>query len=85
MQPINKYIVITPIDERVKSDSGLIMSGADMAKMRYKKAKIVKVGTEVGSVKDEDVIYYDKNAGFSMMVGDSTYTVIMEKDVIVVV
>lgn len=85
MQPINKYIVITPIDEQVKSDMGLIMSGADVAKMRYKKAKIVKVGTEVNSVKDGYTIYYDKNAGFSMMVGDQTYTVIMEKDVIVVV
>ena len=85
MQPINKYIVITPIEEQIKLASGMIMSGADAAKMRYKKAKIERVGTEVGSVKDGDTIYYDKNAGFSMMVGDKTYTVIVERDVIVVV
>ena len=86
MQPVNKYIVITPVEEQIKSGvTGLIMSGADAAKMRYKKAEIVRVGTEVTSVIDGQTIYYDKNAGFSMMVGDNTYTVIMERDVIVVV
>lgn len=84
MQPLGKYIVINQIDEQSKTDYGLIMSGADASKMRYKKAEIVKVGTDVQSINDGDVVYYDKNAGYSMMIGDQTYTVIMERDVIVV-
>jgi co-chaperonin GroES (HSP10) len=85
MQPLGKYIIISQIDEQVKSDFGLIMSGADTSKMRYKKAEIVKRGTEVTSINDGDTVYYDKNAGYSMMIGDKTYTVIMERDVIVVI
>ena len=85
MTPLGKYILITQIDEQVKSDIGLIMSGSDTSKMRYKKAQIVKVGTDIASVKDGQTIYYDKNAGYSMMIGDKTYTVIMERDVIVVI
>jgi co-chaperonin GroES (HSP10) len=53
--------------------------------MRYKKAEIVKKGTDVQSINDGDIVYYDKNAGYSMMIGDKTYTVIMERDVIVVI
>jgi len=86
MQPIGKYIVITPIEEQIKSDvTGLIMSGSDAAKMRYKKAEIVRVGTEVTAVSDGQTIYYDKNAGFSMVTQAGTYTVIMERDVIVII
>jgi co-chaperonin GroES (HSP10) len=83
-KPLGKYILITPIDEQVKSEIGLIMSGSDTSKMRYKKGRIVKVGTDVASVSDGDTVYYDKNAGYSMMIGDVTYSVIMERDVIVV-
>lgn len=85
MKPLGKYVIINQIDEKVKTDFGLIMSGTDTLKMRYKKAEIVKVGTDVSSVNDGDMIYYDKNAGYSMMIGDNTYTVIMERDIIVVI
>lgn len=84
MKPLGKYIVINQIDEKTTTDYGLMMSGSDTSKMRYKKAQIVKVGTDVSSINDGDVVYYDKNAGYSMMIGDKTYTVIMERDVIVV-
>jgi len=85
MKPLGKYCIINQIDEKVKTDFGLIMSGTDTSKMRYKKAEIVKVGTDVSSVNEGDMIYYDKNAGYSMMIGDNTYTVIMERDIIVVI
>lgn len=85
MKPLGKYVIINQIDEKVKTDFGLIMSGTDTSKMRYKKAEIVKVGTDVSSVNAGDKIYYDKNAGYSMMIGDNTYTVIMERDIIVVI
>jgi co-chaperonin GroES (HSP10) len=85
MTPLGKYCIINQIDEQIRSDIGLIMSGADASKMRYKKAEIVKRGTDVTSINDGDTVYYDKNAGYSMMIGDKTYTVIMERDVIVVI
>jgi co-chaperonin GroES (HSP10) len=84
MVPLGKYVIINQIDEQVKSDIGLIMSGSDTSKMRYKKAEIVKRGTDVNSINDGDIVYYDKNAGYTMLVNDIKYTVIMERDIVVV-
>ena len=50
----------------------------------YKKGLIVKSGTEVGSIKQGDTIYYDKRSGYSMIINDEQYTIIQEKDVVVV-
>ena len=84
MKPINKYIVINKIEEELTTDSGLILSDADANAFRYKKAKVVKPGTEVKPVEEDDLIYYDKHAGFDMIIEQSTYTVILERDVVVV-
>jgi co-chaperonin GroES (HSP10) len=84
MKPINKYIVITTIDEQIKTDSGLILTGSDAEKFRYKKGKVVKPGTTVECVSDGDLIYYDKNAGYTMLIENVPYTIIQERDVVVV-
>lgn len=52
--------------------------------MRYKKANVIKPGSDVTVINDGDSIYYDKNAGFTMLIGSETYTVISERDVVVV-
>ncbi len=85
MKPINKYIVISPIDEQLVSSSGLILSTEDAKAFRYKKATVVEPGTQVDTINKGDVIYYDKNAVNSIMIGDSTYTIILKRNVVVVV
>jgi len=85
MKPINKYIVINQIDEQITTESGLVLSDSDANSFRYKKAEIVKPGTEVTSVNEGDVIFYDKHAGFEMIINQHTYTIILERDVVVVV
>ena len=52
--------------------------------MRYQKGQVVKPGTLVNTINENDVIYYDKAAGYSMLIEDVTYTVISERDVVVV-
>ena len=47
MQPIGKYIVISNIEEEVKTDTGLLLSARDADEFRYKKAKVVASGTDV--------------------------------------
>lgn len=84
MQPIGKYIVINKIEEEVKTDSGILLSAEDVASMRYQKGQVVKPGTLVNTINENDVIYYDKAAGYSMLIEDVTYTVISERDVVVV-
>jgi len=82
--PINKYILITTIDEQIKTESGLLLTGSDAEKFRYKKGLVVKPGTNVEVIKENDLIYYDKGAGYTMLIANVPYTIIQERDVVVV-
>jgi len=84
MKPIGKYIVIKTIDEELKTESGLILSGEDMNQMRYKRGVVIESGTDVPDIKKDDEIYYDKAHGFTMLIDDKQYTIITERDVVVV-
>ena len=84
MQTINKYIIIETIAEEIKTQSGLLLSGDDANQLRYKKGKVINPGTEVSVIKEGDVIYYDKSSGHSVVIQDKKYTIILERDVVVV-
>ena len=84
MQPIGKFIVVKNIDEEIKTESGLILSGDDANQLRYKRAVVQKSGTDVLVIKEDDEIYYDKGRSFTMIINDVQCTVITENDVVVV-
>jgi co-chaperonin GroES (HSP10) len=84
MKPISKYIIIKSVDEEMKTSSGLLLSAEDASQMRYKRGIVIKQGTDVTAIKDNDEIYYDKRAGFTMLIDNEPYTIITENDVIVV-
>ena len=84
MRAINNFIVIDKVEEEVKTDSGLLLTASDVDEFRYKKAKVIQPGTDVKNIKSEDLIYFDKSAGFSLMLHNTTYTVIAERDIVVV-
>lgn len=84
MIAINKYIIVDRIIEEMKTDSGLMLSGDDRDEFRYKKARVVVPGTNVDTIKKDDVIYYDKSSGHTMVLEDKKYTIILERDVVVV-
>lgn len=85
MIAVGKYIIIKPIEEQITTKSGLLLSSEDVSELRYKKGEVVKAGTEVVSIKDGDVLYYDKRTGHTMMINNESYGVIRESDVVVVV
>jgi len=84
MKPIGKYIVIKTIEEEIKTSSGLLLSAEDANQMRYKKGLVIKPGSTVEVIKENDEIYYDKRAGFTMLIENEPYTIISENDVVVV-
>jgi len=84
MKPIGKYIVVKNVDEEVKTESGLILSGEDTNQLRYKRAIVEMPGTDVTVISSGDDIYYDKAHGYTMMINDIQYTIISERDVVVV-
>ena len=85
MKVLAKYIVIKPIEEERLTDSGLLLSSdeADF-NLRYRKGFVHQCGTGVEDVSDGDEIYYDKNAGFKLMLGQDSFLVILERDVVLV-
>jgi len=84
MKPIGKYIVVKIIEEEIKTQSGLFLSGEDANQLRYKRAIVEKPGTDVTVINEGDEIYYDKAHGYTMMINDTQYTIIQERDVVVV-
>ena len=84
MKAINKYIIIDKVSEEMKTESGLLLSGEDANEFRYNKGIVVTPGTNVETVKEGDTIYYDKSSGHTMILQDKKYTVIIERDVVVV-
>lgn len=85
MRPIGKYIVVRDIQEEVRTESGLILSGEDTNQLRYKRAEVVAPGTDVNVIDEGDELYYDKAHSFTMLIDDTQYTIIQERDVVVVI
>ena len=84
MKPIGKNIIIETIEEEIKTSSGLLLSSEDANQLRYKKGIVVKPGTDVDVIKEGDNIYYDKRAGYTMLIEGKAYTIISQNDVVVV-
>ena len=84
MKPIGKNLLIKIIEEEIKTSSGLLLSSDDASQLRYKKGIVIKSGTEVSTIDEGDLIFFDKRAGFTLIINDEPFTVIQEKDVVVV-
>lgn len=84
MKPINKYILIEPVTEKLKTNSGILLTGEDSQSFRYKKANVVESSDLVENVNKGDCIYYDKAQAHEVIIKDQSYVVIQERDVVVV-
>jgi len=85
MKAIGKNIVIEAIKENgTKTKGGLLLAENQREDIRYRKAKVINIGTEVVGVENDNVIYYDKRAGFNIELENTIYTVIKEQDVVIV-
>ena len=84
MKAIGKNIVIEEIKEKVKTESGILLTSYDTNQFRYKKGRVLIPGTDVDTVKEGDIIYYDKRAGHSMNLNNKMVSIIGETDVVVV-
>tara|TARA_R100000935_G_scaffold3616_1_gene9142 strand:+ start:2837 stop:3094 length:258 start_codon:yes stop_codon:yes gene_type:complete len=84
MKAIGKYIIINEVKEEIKTSSGILLSNEDVDSFRYRKGKVYQPGTLVDTIKKGDVIYYDKSSGHSMMIQDKSYTIIEERNVVIV-
>ena len=85
MKAVGKNIVITPIKENdTKTSGGLLLAEAHREDIRYRRGKVVTVGTDIVGLKDGDEIYYDRHAGFGIELQKEQFKVIKEQDVVIV-
>jgi co-chaperonin GroES (HSP10) len=84
MKPVGKYIIIKTITEEIRTSSGLLLSQSDVEEFRYRKGLVIKPGTDVTVIKEGEEIYYDKNAGHTMLIENASCTIIQERDVVIV-
>jgi co-chaperonin GroES (HSP10) len=84
MIAIGKHIIIQTVEKEVKTESGLLLSANDANDFRYKMGVVVAPGTDVANIKAGDNIYYDKAGSYTMVINDKPYTIIQERDVVVV-
>ena len=85
MKAVGKYIVVKETEGKsTETKGGLLLSSKQKEDIRYREAKVLKVGTEVVGLKEKDNIYFDRHAGFDIELDDKIYKVIKEQDVVII-
>ena len=85
MRAIGGYLVIQNIKEKpTKTKGGLLLTDKIKEDIRYRQGLVKSVGELVQGVKDNDKIYYDKNAGFKIEIDEEIFLVIKQQDVVIV-
>jgi len=84
MRPISKYILIEPIEEEIRTDSGILLTNDEAQRRRYHKGKVHSVGNEVQGIVESDEVYYDFRNAHTLLIEGKKITVIQERDVVVV-
>ena len=84
MKAINYYIIIEKLKQAPKTVAGLELTEKQNSDVRYLKAKVISCGHLVIGVGEGDVIRYDKHAGHDITFDEIKYTVITDRDVVLV-
>lgn len=85
MKAVGKYIVINETEEKsTTTKGGLLLGSKQKEDIRYRQANVLKVGTDVLAVKEQDNIYFDRHAGFEIELDDKIYKVIKEQDIVII-
>ena len=83
MKPLNDYVIVKKIKEKVKISGGFFeLTEETNEAARYYKAEVVAVPDAVGFIAPSDIIMYDKHAGHDIQPKDELYTVIKIRDII---
>lgn len=85
MKAVGKYIIINEIKEDIKkTEGGLLLAENHREDIRYRTATVKSVGTTVEGVEEGNTIWYDRHAGHNVELDNNIYSVIQERDVVIV-
>ena len=84
MKAINSFLVVDKIKEKPKPQKGLILTESQADDIRYLRGKVISVGDQIKGTKENDTVWYDKNAGHGIEFNSSYFYVIKHGDVVIV-
>jgi|TARA_B100001939_G_C16704134_1_gene514102 co-chaperonin GroES (HSP10) len=84
MKAINSFLVVDKIKEKPKPEKGLILTESQADDIRYLRGKVISVGDQIKGIKENDTVWYDKNAGHGIEFNSSYFYVIKHGDVVIV-
>tara|TARA_R100001591_G_scaffold80714_1_gene87775 strand:+ start:32 stop:292 length:261 start_codon:yes stop_codon:yes gene_type:complete len=85
MRAIGSNLIIKKIEKpNETTKGGLILSEKQREDVRFQKAEVIKVGSDVIAVKAKDIIYFDKAAAHRIEIDKEPYHVIRQENVVVV-
>ena len=84
MKAVNNYIIVQKIKTEQSKVAGLIITENIDDDNRYIKANVISTGNLVEGIKDGDVVYYDKHAGYGVQYKETLYYVIRNVDVVLI-
>ena len=84
MKAINNFIIIEKLKDEPKKIAGLIITESTDTDTRYDRAKVISVGNLIQGIKDNDIIQYDKHAGYGISIKNTYYHVITIGDVVII-
>ena len=76
MKAINSFLVVDKIKEKPKPQKGLILTESQADDIRYLRGKVISVGDQIKGIKENDTVWYDKNAGHGIEFNSSYFYVI---------
>jgi co-chaperonin GroES (HSP10) len=85
MKAIGRNLIIKKEKQGTsETKGGLLLTENQREDLRYNKAKVISVGSEVIGVEKNDNIYYDKHAGHGVEINKEVLQVIKLQDVVIV-
>ena len=85
MKAIGRNLIIKKEKQGTsETKGGLLLTESQREDLRYSKATVISVGTEVVGVKEKDNIYYDKHAGHGIEIDKEIFQVIKIQDIVIV-
>ena len=82
MRMLNGNILTKEIAPESKTISGIIIP--DNTKKPYKKLKVVKMEGKVEGVSEGSVVYVPERSGFGVTLEDTSYTIINQREIILI-
>jgi len=85
MIAVGKNIIIKDTQEKTtKTKGGLILAEKQREDIRYQEAAVLIPGSDVTLLKKGDKIFYDKHAALKVDIEGKVFSIIKEKDIVII-